>query len=314
MTAIGAPRPALIDGLFFIVIAAFALSLGDGLVKITSTHASLWQLLMLRSLIAVPLLIGVIRTRGGRSLKPNNSLWVGVRSLLLVAMWIAVYVAVASLPLPTVSAALYTAPLIITLLSGLAPGRRLAAGEIGAVVVGFVGVLMLLQPGGSAFSVVLWLPLAGALCYALAALVTGSRCREESPLLLSLILNVAFLLVGTIMTTGLTLWPVAAELRGAAPFVLNGWQTITSTALLPVAGLVTMLALIMVVANTSMARAYQIGPAPVIAAGDYSYLVFSCLWSLLLFGEAPTALGALGIALIVAAGLWASAAGRGRSG
>ena len=291
------------------MVAALALSLGDGLVKIASAHVSVWQLLLLRSLIAVPVLVGVLRSRGCRSFKPNSSLWVGLRSLLLVAMWIAVYVAVASLPLPTVSAALYTAPLLITLLSALAPGRRLAVGEIGAAVLGFTGVLVLLQPGGAILSAVLWLPLAGALCYALAALVTGSRCAGESPLLLSLALNVGFLLVGTLMTVGLTLWPVADAFANTAPFVLTGWQTITPGSLMPVAMITSALALIMVVANTSMARAYQIGPAPVIAAGDYSYLVFSCLWSLLLFGQTPATSGVLGIALIMAAGLWASAAG-----
>ena len=212
-----------LGGLAYIVLAAVVLALGDGLVKLLSEQISVWQLVVLRGVVAVPLL-GVFMGRFVRhGLRARHRFWVGVRSLLLVVMWILVYLALVGLALPTVSAALYTAPLIITLLCALEPGRRLAWGEIGAVILGFIGVLVLLRPGTSAFSPMLWLPLAGAVLYALAALITATKCRDESPLVMSMGVQLAFLGVGLIALGVLAVIDIPTSWQQAAPFVASGW-------------------------------------------------------------------------------------------
>lgn len=307
-----ARHPTVLDGVSFIAVAAFTLSFGDALVRIASAQLSIWQLIVLRSLVAVPVLLALMRRYARGAILPKQWLWVSCRSALMVAMWLSVYAAVTQLPLPTVSAALYTAPLWITLISALGPGRRLMLSEAGAVALGFIGVMCLLRPGTSLFSPLLWLPLAGALCYALAAVITATRCREESPLVLSLALNAAFLIIGALMLALFVAWPQAPAWADTAPFLISGWRAIEPSAVVSVAGLIAGLASIIIIANVAMARAYQIGPAPVIAAGDYSYLVFSGLWSLVLFDEMPTPLALLGIVLIIVAGLWAGTTGASR--
>ena len=296
-------------GLAYIVLAAVVLALGDGLVKLLSAQISVWQLVVLRGLVAVPLL-GVFMCRFARhGLRAKHRFWVGVRSLLLVAMWILVYLALAGLALPTVSAALYTAPLIITLLCALEPGRRLALGEIGAVILGFIGVLILLRPGTSAFSPMLWLPLAGAVLYALAALITATKCRDESPLVMSMGVQIAFLGVGLIALGVFASVDMPTSWQQAAPFVARGWPALAGMDLSMLAGLIVALAVIAVLASAAMGRAYQMAPASLVAAGDYSYLVFSTLWGFLLFGHLPDQWGVVGMALIAVAGLYATRGG-----
>ncbi|WP_233544101.1 DMT family transporter [Salinisphaera sp. Q1T1-3] len=294
-----------VGGLGWIVLSAVLLALADALVKWLSDTLSVWQLVTLRALVALPLLGGVMCLTGIRRRDGCRPVWVGVRSLLLVAMWLLVYLALTGLPLPAVSAALYSAPLWITLLYGLRRKRRLHGFEVGAVVIGFCGVLILLRPGTSAFSAMFWLPLAGAVLYALAAMLTATYCHDESPLVLALGLQLGFLGVGLAGLVGLSAWPLPPAWQQAAPFIATGWHPLTSPGLVETAALIAGLAVIAVVASAAMARAYQVAPAPLVAAGDYSYLAFSALWSLWLFGQTPDGWGALGIGLIVCAGLCA---------
>lgn len=288
----------------WIILSAAVLALGDGLVKLLSDTVSVWQLLLLRSLVAVPLLLGLAMFRHMRC-GPRQVGWVALRSALLVTMWITVYLALTRLSLPSVSAALYSAPVWITLLTALAPGRRLTGREVAAVALGFTGVWVLLRPGTSAFSPMLLLPLAGAVCYALAALLTASRCCRESPLVLALGLHIMFVLVGAVGLWITIAWPLPQAWRAGVPFLATGWRPVPGSEWGTTLSLMAALALIAVVASIAMARAYQIGPAPLVAAGDYSYLLFSTLWSLLLFSRVPDAMAVAGMALIALAGIGA---------
>lgn len=291
-------------GLGCIVFAAVVLALGDGLVKIVSDQVSVWQLVFLRSLIAVPMiaLLATFARSSGVS-RPRRPGWVALRSLLLVGMWIIVYLALTRLTLPVVSAGLYTAPVLISLLVALRPGRALARMELVGVTLGFAGVLVLLRPGGSAFSPMMLLPVGGAVLYALAALITASRCRAESPLIMALAMHMLFLIVGSV---GLAVVPSFAATRVSDPglaFITTGWHAITMTSAVWIGPLLAGLAAIAVAASVAMARAYQMAPAPLVAVGDYSYLVFSGFWSLMLFGQVPDVLAIVGMALIALAGV-----------
>lgn len=299
----------LVDGVSCIVFAAMALALGDALVKFVSNDLSVWQLVVARAIVAVPLLVLCVAGRGLARLWPQRVGWVALRSLLLVAMWLLVYLALASLSLPVVSAALYSAPLLITLFSGLRPGRRLAKTEIAAVVFGFIGVLVLLRPGTSAFSPTLWLPLTGAVFYALAAMLTATRCRHESPWALAFGLQVVFFIVGSAGLLAVMTLPIPAGWADAVPFVATGWRLAPGDAAWAVVGLIAALAVIAVSASAAMGRAYQIAPAPRVAAGDYSYLVFATLWSVLLFEHWPGPWRLAGTAMIIVAGMVAIRSG-----
>lgn len=300
----------VLGGIGCIVLAAVVLALGDGLVKIVSAQVSVWQLVFLRSLVALPLVailvaLGVSR----RTLWPKRASWVVLRSVLLVAMWVIVYVALTQLTLPVVSAGLYSAPILISIMVALQPGRSLSTREIVGVALGLVGVLILLRPGDAAFTPMLFLPLAGAVLYALAAMITASRCRDESPICLALGMHLLFLLVGV---AGLVLTPFFSPGPVSGPsvtFIASGWHALDVTKLIWIAPLIVALAAIAVTASIAMARAYQMAPEPMVAAGDYSYLVFSGFWSLVLFAQVPDTTSVLGMALIALAGISATRGG-----
>src|SRR5204863_9337590 len=117
----GAVEQTRNDNLRLAIIAILAvdlaLSLGDALVKLLSGSFPLWQIFLLRSVIALPVLVAANRSR--TALWPQRPGWTALRSVMLVLMWIAYYVALPHVALAVAAAVLYTAPLFITLAAGV---------------------------------------------------------------------------------------------------------------------------------------------------------------------------------------------------
>ena len=130
--------------------------------------------------------------------KLRASMWALVRSVLLVLTWLAFYAALPVLSLSVAAVAVYTNPIMIALLSAALIGEPVTGRQWGGVLLGFLGVIAIFKPGTDAFSWFTLLPLLGAAFYALAMVLTRSKCREEAPLTLSLALHSSFLVTGLI--------------------------------------------------------------------------------------------------------------------
>lgn len=298
MTAVAKDNIPLAIGA--ILATSLALALGDAIIKQISTGFPLWQIFMLRSLIALPVLAGFAAARGEvRRLVPETLFWTGLRSLMLVTMWVAFYASLPHIPLSVAAAVFYTLPLFITLFAAALLGERIGALGWVAVATGFAGVLLILKPSGADFDAYALLPLASAVLYALAMIVTRSKCRDEHPLALSFSLNTTFVFIGLLATVLTAISPPEASAVAADPFLLGPW-----TAMAPREWMVmSILATATLIGSIGTAIAYQAGPASMVSTYDFAYLAFAALWGLVFFGEIPDALSALGIALIAAGGI-----------
>ncbi len=285
-----------------IVFTVFALSLGDALIKGISAELPLWQVFVVRSAIAVPALLLVAGARRrGLALRPLRPGWTALRSLMLTFMWVAYYAALPHVDLSVAAAVYYTLPLFITLLAALFLGEAVGPRGWLAVALGFGGVLLILRPQAEDFNAYALLPLASAVLYACAMILTRSKCRGESPLVLSLALNVSFIAVGGLASLTVWLWDPPATETAAQPFLLGGWIVMGPKDWLA-AGL---LATIIIVGSVFTAIAYQSGPSSVVSTFDFAYLAFAALWGFLFFAEVPDAITVAGIALIATAGMLA---------
>ncbi|MCQ0989829.1 DMT family transporter [Jiella marina] len=286
-----------------IVVAVLLLSLSDALVKLASDRLPLGQLLLIRSLIASVLISGVELWRRRGVLGWSGSRWVWLRSALLTGMWVCYYAALPSISFATAAAALYTAPLMMAVFSAWLLREPLGGRGWGAVAIGLAGVLTVLSPDPVALSSLIGLPFVSAACYALAAIVTRSRCGGESALAMALNLNFSLAMAGgagLVILVGLDLDASAVD---RAPFVLSLWSPVGWSEI----GLIVGLAVLMVIIATCVARAYQLAPSPVIGVLDNAYLLFAALWSFLIFSETPGFRGLFGMALIAAAAIMVAA-------
>jgi drug/metabolite transporter (DMT)-like permease len=301
MSQLAVPRPEKIAlGVSTIVATTVAMSFADALVKYVSSDFTVWQIYVLRSVLAIPLIVAIARLRPHpRRILPVSAEWAFLRSLLLMLMWIAFYAALSVLSLPVVAAAYYTAPLFITLFSALIVGEPVGLQRWIAILIGFMGVLVILRPGTAAFSWLTLLPILSAIFYALAAIVTRTRCIDERPLALSLALNLSFLLAGAVASTAIALWTPSASVVDANPFLFGYWSAMGIREW----QIIGMLAVLIVAVSAGVAKAYQCAPPAIIATFDNSYLVFAAFWSFAIFSDMPDAATIVGMILIAGAGL-----------
>ncbi len=187
-----------------------------------------------------------------------------------------------ALPMAEANALSFTRPLWVTLLAGLVLREAMGPRRIGAVVVGFIGVLVILRPEpGAAFG----LPQAAALASALllAMTVTGLKSLTRD------------LSASTVMV-----WSSFLGLATGLPFALADWRW-------PAPGDLVLLAALggLSAANQILfIKGMTVGDAAALAPVDYSRLVLSILVGLVLFHERPQPVVILGALLVVASSLF----------
>lgn len=284
---------SLIAGIITIILTVFAMALTDAFVKFASADMTLWQIYVCRSVLALPVLALLAKGR----VWPKAVGWVTLRSLALVAMYLAIYAAIPLLDLSVVAAALYTGPLFIVLLSAFFLREPITAMQWVAVILGFIGVLFVVRPNGADFTALSLIPVIAAFLYALAAVLTRAKCQDETPASLAISLNLALVAVGLLASLLLRVSPSAyAE---TYPFLFGQWSDWTAQSL----GILVVMAVLIVGVSIGLARAYQSPRPQVIATFDYVYLVFAAFWGFVFFREIPQLWTVIGIALIILAGV-----------
>lgn len=281
-----------------IIVTVMLLTLGDAAIKGFSAELRLWQIFILRSLIVLPILALILKVFfRNLSFMPAAIGWVALRSLMLTIMWIAYYAALPHLDLSIAAAAYYTLPIFITLFSALFTGESVSRSGWFAVILGFIGVIIILRPSSGDFNLIALLPLLSAILYALAMILTRTKCREEHPLVLATSLNICYIFVGVAATLFLM------TNRDVAPtgFLSPDWNALITSSYFAL-GLMTFAVL---VGSIGTAVAYQIGSSSVIATFDFSYVGFATIWGVIFFGERPDIWTLTGISIIVLAGVLA---------
>ena len=275
------PHTNIPRGVSALVGAVFFFSFADALGKWFG-HAGYdsFQIVFLRysfGLIPVAIAIAVVGVAGLRTKRP----WVHVlRGLFMFAALTFFFRGLKYMPLAEGIAVAFSAPLFVTALSYPVLRERVGLFRWGAVLVGFVGALIILQPGTETFRPEALYIVAAAFFFALAVLTTRRISVTET--------NVAMYTYSTIFA-GLATIP-------ALPFV---WVPIDTSHL----GLFLLLGLIAGAASFLMIVAYRNSPAAVNAPFDYTSLIWGALMGWIVWNETPGANVWIGALIVVAAGL-----------
>ncbi|MEM9145643.1 MAG: DMT family transporter [Pseudomonadota bacterium] len=283
-----------------ILLAMLAFTVQDAAVKLVSDQISIWQMQLVRSAAVIALLALFVRWVGGEALIPSRWLWPVLRAVAMCGAYLFYYAALPFLTLSQAAAAFFVGPLLITLFAALLIGEPIGPRRIAAVVVGFLGVLVIVRPGLEGWSPAALMPVAAAVCYALGSVLTRWRCRSEPGFALTFTHNLLYSGIGLLGLVFVPLLPIAPETRAEAPFLLFAWVPI---------GLVP-LVLLLSTAATHMAgmlcsvAAYRGTEASRIAPFEYSYLVIVPVFDLAIWGTWPDDWTFAGMALILASGTY----------
>ena len=284
-------RFGLPQGVVTIVATVFAMALTDAIIKLSSSEMTPWQIWILRSAIVVPILL--VATKG--RVCPPGTGWIIARGVALVVQYLCYYAVLPLIDMALAGAAAYIAPFFIVGLSALVLGNRITLRHWLAIASGFAGLLLIVRPFAAAFTPLVFLPIAAALFYAIAAILTRVKCAETPALILALWLNITCLAFGLAIgaVRGLIVTP---EWAG---FIFGPWHSMAGGDW----GMILVLSVLIIGIAIGLARAYQSPRPEVIATFDYSYMIFVVFWGYVFFGEVPDLWTLAGMALISAGGL-----------
>ena len=280
-----------------ILVYAMVIGFTDNYVRVIAEEAGLWQFhftrtcmaAVLLALVAVPLRLRLRPVRWGAVVARS-----GIHGAAMV-----IYVgALAFLDVALVAAGLFTAPIWVLLISRFVYGHAIGPVRIVAVILGFVGVVLVLGPealAGASLPAVLPV-LAGAM-YAMGNIATREWCAGESAETLLAGFFAALGVIGAVGMAVLWLAPIAVP-EGAAGFLQRGpvWPSGTFYFWTFVQAAGSLLGVGM------MIRAYQITEASKASVLEYVILPASAFWTWVLWGTGLAPLAVLGMVLIVAAG------------
>jgi drug/metabolite transporter (DMT)-like permease len=284
-----------------LVLGVGIFSLQDLIIKLISADYPLHQAMTIRSLVAAPLLLAMVAADTGlQSIFSQRASLLTVRGLINLVSYTSFYLGLAAIPLANCVALYFTAPLFITLLSALALNERVGPRRWVAVAAGFLGVIVMLRPGSDLFEWAALLPVCAGMTYGTAQVLARRIGSAESAAVMAAYSNFVFLIGASMMAAFFGGGAFADEGHASLAFLLRGWTMPTLTDLL----LMMSCGVIAAVALTLLSEAYRSAPANTVAPFEYSALAWSVLYGWLVWGELPDAVGWLGIAIIIGAGLY----------
>jgi drug/metabolite transporter (DMT)-like permease len=155
-----------LKGIAFLYFGVAIFTLQDVIIKFISADYPVAEALTIRSVVAYgPLLLFLLFDGGLAALNCAHKGWVMLRAACLFTAYTAYYLALAALPMSTMAAPFFSAPLFIVALSGPLLGERAGLGRWLAVLVGFAGALIVTRPDAADFEPAALLALASALAY-----------------------------------------------------------------------------------------------------------------------------------------------------
>lgn len=292
-----------LPGILCLCGGSLIFSLQDVVIKLMSGGYPLSQVLVIRCLVAfVPLFILLHYGGGGlralRSVKMNLLL---VRAGLLLCAYMTYYLAMATIPLAIAVALFFAAPLFIVLMAGPLLGEKVRPFQVAAVLVGFLGVVVICRPGGEVLDPAAFLALSSAFFYGSSALLTRKMGGTESGAVMATYQNIIFLL-GALAITAVT--NLGGDLSAAGQhrslaFLLRPWVMPDLTDFL----LIASTGLVGACGSFLLTQAYRLAEANVVAPFEYVAIPAATLFGWAIWDEVPDAYTACGIVLIIAAGL-----------
>ena len=274
--------------------AMLMLPLMDAISKWLSTEAGVspGQLTLARFVVqAVVSAAIVITTVGFAALWPKRLLMNLIRGAMLGTASLLFFVVLKYMPLADAISVFFVEPLILTILSFVFLHEKVGWRRISAILVGFAGALIVIQPSYELFGVVSLLPLGTATLFASYLTLNRAAGVRDSPAVMQFAAGIGGVLVLTLATAAGTAWGI-------------GNLSLDHDFSLPIWGLMALMGGIGMTGHHIIVLAFRIAPASLLAPFQYLEIVSAAAAGFLLFGDFPTLTKWFGVALIVGSGLY----------
>ena len=290
-----------VKGVVFLVLSMFIISLQNIAIKWMGGDYSVLEIVMIRSLVALPCTLLFYRLEGQRGLPVSQQHKLEyIRGSMLFLSYTAFMMGLAALPLADIEAIRFSAPLMITFLSVVILGEKVGPRRWLALVVGFIGVLLVVRPGSTTFNLGSVFILISVLFYALTVIFTRKLQSTDSSATMAYYSSLVYLVAALVLAP---LPAVVGEITDPHPsiaFLVRAWSMPTLLDLVIMAGL----GLVWAGWMYSMSRAYSLAQASLIAPFEYVSLPINIMWGFLIWQEIPTWMTLAGASLTLFSGMY----------
>ena len=289
-------------GVVYLCLGVFVFSLQDAIIKQVSGAYALTEVVFIRSCVAGPILLFLVqREAGWRSIFASRLGTLTLRALIMFGAYTAYYMAFPALPLADAVALYFTVPLLVTALAGPLLGERTGPGVWAAVLLGFVGVMVMLQPGSGLFEPAALLSLLAAALYGVAMLMARKFGSSLSASVMAFYQNAVFLFGSALLALVLHWGDWVQAAHSSLSFLVRPWvlPSIIDALLIAACGVVAAAGMML------LTSAYRVARASTVTPFEYTGILWAPLWGFLFFSEVPRVTTMAGALVIVLAGLLA---------
>ncbi|OCW57925.1 DMT family transporter [Hoeflea olei] len=271
-------------GALFMSLAMAGFTFNDAITKLLTADLGVAQLIFMRGVVASVLIYLLARHRGAmRSWRRAADPWVMLRVVGELGGTLTFLIGLSHIPLANASAILQGLPLAVTMGAALFLAEPVGWRRWGAIIAGFIGILIVIRPGLDGFSPYA-LMIVGTVLFATMRDIATRKVDPEIPsLFLSTVTAVAVTLAGLVL-----IWPT------------GGWDPVSA----PELGLIGLAACLLLVGYHFIVGSMREGDISFIAPFRYTSLLWALALGIVVFGDYPDTYTLVGSAIVIGSGLY----------
>jgi drug/metabolite transporter (DMT)-like permease len=288
-------------GILLILLAMMVFSVQDTIMKYIYNFVSLYEVYLIRTLVSFFLILLFLKlTKKPIVFKTQYPLLTFCRVILFFFGFSSFYISLTVLPLATATALFFVTPFLITIFAHFFLKEEIGLRRWTAVIIGFVGVYIILNPDFSNFDYLSLTPILCAFCYSLSMIIIKKTSDKDSVYTQTFTFYLGAITISSVFYFIIGDGQYNTSNHPASQFIFKEWfvDLESSILLMIVTGITATLAFLL------LFTAYSVASPSVVSPFEYSILLWSSLGGWIFFDEIPSLRTILGIFIIVASGIY----------
>jgi len=288
-------------GIILILLGMLAFAVQDSIMKYIYSFVSLYEVYLIRTLVSFVIILLFLKlTKKPIIFKTQYPLLTFCRVVLFFFGFSFFYISLTVLPLGTATALFFVTPFLITIFAKIFLKEQIGPRRWSAVIVGFIGVYVILNPDFNNFNFMSLTPIMCALCYSLTMIIIKLTSEKDSVYTQTFTFYFFAMFISVIFYFTFGDGKYDTVNHPASQYIFREWFTdLENSILLMVAtGFTASIAFILIFS------AYRIASPAVISPFEYSILIWSSLSGWFFFNEIPNINTVIGMILIVSGGIY----------
>ena len=288
-------------GIILILLGMATFSIQDALIKFIYNDAALYELYFGRTLAAIILLVSyLIISKKKINLKTHYPLLTTIRVICFFFGFSFFYISLTYMTLATANALFFCCPFFVSILATIFLKEKIGIRRWSAIITGFIGVYIVLDPNFSNFNYLKLAPIACALCYAISMTITKITSDKDNVYTQMLHLYFGAIIISILFFVFTGKGQFNTYNDPTFQFIFREWFTNPEYAW----PYIISMGLISVLAFYFILNAYSIASPSVVSLFEYSLIIWAILIGYLLFDNIPSIRTLTGAIIIIIAGIY----------